>query len=103
MNGYVLGLIGILAAGLVAIALIFKRWRKFSGNFSAAGVKMGVDASNDPPPTSPAVKVHNATSATGSLRATDSTGRGSDVDNVNIHKDIEVSSTPPHSSSGPKA
>ena len=87
-------IIAVFALVAVTAFLVFRQRAKVDIK-GPWGSGLHVDASNEPSPTNPAVVVKDATSASGGLRARDETGRGADVQRVQVEKDIEVSSRPP--------
>jgi hypothetical protein len=50
----------------------------------------------------PAVRVEDAVSREGGMRATDTTSRGAHLQRIEVKKDIDVSSGPPEGNAGPK-
>ncbi len=88
-----IAIIAILACIIIAVLLVFRKRGKFEIK-GPLGTGLNIDASNDPAPSTPGVKVENATSRSGGLLAEDYTGRGAEVKNVETKDDILVSSTP---------
>ena len=64
-------------------------------------MSMEMDATNPLP--RPGVQAKNITSRRGGVTATDETGRGADVDTVDAHKDVNITSRPPQEHLPPKA
>lgn len=52
---------------------------------------MDLDASNDP---QPAIRAHDVKSRKGGFSAQDGTGRGADIEKVDVEKDIEITTKP---------
>lgn len=94
--------IAIFALIVVAAFLVFRqRGRvRIKGPFDTG---LDLDASNQAAPPMPGVKVKGAKSTGGGLVADDRTGRGADVEEVEVQDDILVSSAPPSEQPGPKA
>jgi hypothetical protein len=94
-------IIAIFALVAVAAFLVFRQHAKveIKGPLDT-GLKL--DASNQPAPPTPGVKVEDAKSRKGGLIADDQTGRGADVRQVEVEDDILVSSTPPAEPPSPK-
>ena len=85
----IVGIFAIIA--LVAFFQFRKRTKvDFNGPF---GTGLKVDASNEPTPPTPAVKGENIKSRKGGLKAHDETGRGVDVKDVEVEKDVDLKST----------
>jgi hypothetical protein len=101
MNGTNLVLIIALFA-LVAVGafVVFRRRARvdIKGPF---GTGLNLSGSNDPAPIQPGVRVADAASRRGGLTAADSTGRGAEVQRVDVDKDINVSSSPPPEKADP--
>jgi hypothetical protein len=94
--------IALFAVIIVAAFLVFRSRGKVSikGPF---GTGLDLDASNEPKPATPGVTVKDAKSRQGGLLAEDRTGRGADVEGVEVHDDILVTSTPPQEGEAKKA
>ena len=95
----ILGL-GIIALAFIAFFVIFrhKGKGKIKGPF---GLGLDVKGANQPVPD-PAVVVKDASSRKGGLIAEDTTGRGADVQRVEVEGDIRVSSGPAPVKNPPK-
>lgn len=88
---------GVIALAIVVLLIIFLALRyrgRLKGSVKGAGVEATFDASNPQPTTTPGVKIDGAKSRAGGLQATDHTGRGADVKNVDTYGDINVTSEP---------
>jgi hypothetical protein len=94
-------IIAIFALVAVAAFLVFRQRAKVRIK-GPLGTGLEVDASNQPAPPTPGVRVEDAKSRKGGLVADDQTGRGADVRKVEVEDDILVSSTPPGERPGPK-
>jgi len=94
--------VAILAVIAITALLVFRLRAKVSvkGPFNTG---VDVDASNEAPTPTPGVRVERAKSMRGGLTATDRTGRGADVREVSVYRDIDASSAPPETASDPKA
>ena len=86
--------ISLFALIVVAAFLIYRSRAKVKVK-GPLGTGLDLDASNEPPPASPGVRVKDATSHGGGLLAEDKTGRGADVEGVEVQDDILVTSSPP--------
>ena len=93
--------IALFALLTVAAFAIYRQRGKVK--IKAPGFGFELDGSNETPPPAPGVKVVGAKSRKGGLLAQDQTGRGADVQNVEVDDDILVSSTPPGQDPDPKA
>jgi len=88
----------LIAVAIFALVVIFIAVR-FGDRIKAVfkgpqGTELSVEASNPQSPASPGVKVEGARSRAGGLVATDHTGRGADVRDVDTLQDIQVTSDP---------
>jgi len=101
MDSSAIIIIALFAIVIVAAFLVFRQRGRVNirGPFDTG---LELDASNEPTPPSPGVRVRDATSEGGGLLAEDGTGRGADVEKVKVKDDILVSSSPPPSAD-PKA
>jgi hypothetical protein len=77
---------------VIALVLVTFRRRATVGLKGPLGMRLDVDASNEPMPGQAGVRVTDALSHGGGLRAADLTGRGAEVERVETEGDIEVSS-----------
>ena len=93
--------LGIVALAFIAFFVVFrsKGKGKIKGPF---GIGLDVEGSNQAAPD-PAVTVKDATSRKGGLSADDATGRGANVERVDVESDIRVSSSAPWDKKPPKA
>ncbi len=94
-------IIAIFALVAVAAFLVFRQRAQVRIK-GPLGTGLEVDASDQPPPPTPGVRVEDAKSRKGGLVADDQTGRGADVRQVEVEDDILVSSTPPAETPSPK-
>ncbi|HEX6903778.1 MAG TPA: hypothetical protein VF789_28975 [Thermoanaerobaculia bacterium] len=90
--------VALVAVAIFALIVIFLAVR-FRGGIKAGikgpgGTSLDVEASNPQASTSPGVKIEGAKSRAGSLQASDHTGRGADVKDVDTYGDIQVTSDP---------
>jgi hypothetical protein len=84
--------IAVFAVVIIVVAVAFRqRIRTVIKGPGGAGLEL--DASN--PTLRPGVEITEAKSRQGGLTAKDQTGRGTTVRQVEVEKDIRVSSTPP--------
>jgi hypothetical protein len=88
----------LVAVAIFALVVIFLALR-YRGRLKAdikgpLGTGMTVDTSNPESPVTPGVKVEGARSRAGGLQATDRTGRGADVKDIDTLRDIQVTSDP---------
>ena len=84
--------VAIFAIVIVAVVLVFRQ--RISAKIKGPGnTGLELDASN--PTLQPGVQVKDAASRSGGLTATDETGRGADVEKIDVDKDINVTSRPP--------
>jgi hypothetical protein len=89
----------LVAVAIFALVVIFIALR-FGDRIKAVfkgpqGTELSVEASNPQNPPNPGVKVERARSRAGGLVASDHTGRGADVKDVDALRDIQVTSDPP--------
>jgi LPXTG-motif cell wall-anchored protein len=96
----------ILALALMVLLVsggffVFRRRASVKINSPLGSVDF--NASNDPPPTQPAIVVEDATSRGGGLLADDKTGRGVTAKKVDVQDDILISSETPQDKPDPKA
>ena len=101
MDTSIVIIIAIFALVIVAAFIVFRQRAKVKIK-GPLGTGLDLDASNQPEPPTPAVRVKDAKSEAGGLLADDQTGRGADVESVEVHDDILVSSTPPQEDPDPK-
>ncbi|HXU38796.1 MAG TPA: hypothetical protein VN937_20745 [Blastocatellia bacterium] len=94
--------IAIFAVISVAAFLVFRMRAKVEVK-GPLNTGLTLDASNEPPAISPAIKIEGAKSRGGGLIALDGTGRGADVRGVDVETDIRVSSDPSEGPASPKA
>lgn len=100
-NTVLIVVIGLFA--LIAIAAFYAyRNRTKLGIKGPFGTGIELDATDQPDPDPPGVRVKNATSRKGGLLAEDRTGRGADVEGVEVQDDILVSSEGPAGGDPPK-
>lgn len=91
-------IIGIFAVVVISIAVVFRQ--RISAKFKGPGdTGLELDASNPTP--RPGVQVKDATSRSGGLTATDQTGRGVDIEKIDVNEDIKVTNRPPQESPFP--
>ncbi|MBZ5668977.1 MAG: hypothetical protein LAO04_04530 [Acidobacteriia bacterium] len=92
----------VVVFALVAIFafVVYKRRAKVRIK-GPPGTELSVDASNESSTPAPGVKIEDARSHSGGVKAQDRTGRGADIRKVEAAGDIEVSSETPQGS-GPK-
>lgn len=91
--------IAIFAAVIIGVAMTF-RHRIKAVIKGPGGTGLEVEASHPVP--RPGVHIEDARSRRGGLTATDATGRGAEVQRVEVEQDIQVSSTPPQEHIHPK-
>jgi hypothetical protein len=84
--------IGIFAV-IVILAFLLFRQRTQVNLKGLFGTGLDVDASNQPAPPTPAIKAEDLKARKGGLKAHDETGRGVDVKQVEVEKDIDLKST----------
>jgi hypothetical protein len=84
-----------LFAVIVVAAFLVYRSRARVHITGPAGTSLDINATNDPVPPTPAVVVKDAKSSAGGLVAEDNTGRGVNVEKVEVKDDILATSTPP--------
>jgi hypothetical protein len=101
MDTTIVIIIAIFALVVVVAFLLFRQRAKASIK-GPGGMGVEIDASNQPDQPVPGVKVKDAKSRGGGLVADDQTGRGADVERVEVQDDILVSSTPPGEGADPK-
>ena len=101
MDTSIVIIIAIFALVVVGAFFVYRQRAKVKIK-GPAGLGVEIDASNQPEPPTPAVRVKDAKSEAGGLLADDQTGRGADVESVEVHDDILVSSTPPQEDPDPK-
>jgi hypothetical protein len=94
--------IAILALIVVAAFVVFRQ-RTSVRIKGPLGSGLELDASNNPPRITPGVKIEGAKSRSGGLLAEDKTGRGAEVNQVDVKDDILVTSAPPGENLDPKA
>jgi hypothetical protein len=95
-------LVVVLFAVLVLAAiLIFPRVK--ANLKGPAGIGLDLDASNDKQPSQPGVQIKGAKAKSGSVQATDETGHGVTLDNVQAGKDIKATNKQPQKDGHPKA
>src|SRR5687767_2507706 len=89
----------IFAVVVIVVTVVFRQQIKtvFKG---PGGMKFKLNASN--PTLGPGVRAKNITSQKGGVTATDETGRGADVDKVNAHRDVNITSSLPQENLPPK-
>lgn len=88
-------LIAVAISALVVIFIAVRFGDRIKAVFKGPhGTELSVEASNSQNPANPAVKVEGARSRAGGLVATDHTGRGADVRDVDTLQDIQVTSDP---------
>jgi hypothetical protein len=92
-NTLLLLVIVIFALIVIAAFQVFRKHAKVKVR-GPLGTGLEVDASNDPSVPPPAVKVSDAMSRRGGLTAKDETGRGVEVNRVEVEGDITASSAP---------
>jgi len=95
-------IIAIFALIIIAAFFVFRQ-RARVGIKGPFGTGLKLDASNDPLPPTPGVKVETARSRGGGLMADDQTGRGAEVKDVEVQDDILVTSAPPRKDTDPKS
>lgn len=91
----------IFALIIVAAFLVFRQRSKIEIK-GPLGTGLNLDASNDPLPPTPSVRVEGAKSRRGGLVAEDSTGRGASVKDIDVQDDILVSSSTSPQTPDPK-
>jgi hypothetical protein len=90
-------IVALFAVIAIAAFAVFRRRGKVSIK-APFGTGLELEASNEPTPSPPGVRVKDAKSRAGGLVAEDSTGRGAEVEGVEVQDDILVSSSPPQTS-----
>ena len=93
-NSTILAVVGVFALVAIAAFLMYRRKAKVSIK-APFGAGVDIDASNEPAAPSAAVRVSEAKSRSGGLTARDETGRGVEVNKVEVERDISATSTPP--------
>ena len=88
---------------VVILAAIFIFPRVKANLKGPAGLGLDLDASNDKQPSQPGVQIKDAKAKSGSVRATDETGHGVTLDNVQAGKDIKATNKQPQEGGRPKA
>jgi len=86
-------IVALFAVVVIGAFVVFRNKAKVNISTPVGNVK--IDASNEPSPPTPAVVVKDARSSAGGLVAEDNTGRGANVEKIEVKDDILVSSTPP--------
>ncbi len=97
-----LGIVGIFALVIIAALLVYRHRGSF-GITMPGGTGVTFTGENPSPAAAPGVRIADATSRKGGLTATDETGRGADVQRVDVEGDMRASSSPPRASQDPKA
>lgn len=102
MDSSTMTILVIVIFALVALAAFMRFGRRVKvGIKGPGGIGLDVDASNEPAPLSPGVRIHDVKSRSGGLTAMDQTGRV-DVERAEVEKDINVTSAPPRGDVDPK-
>jgi len=92
--------VAIFAVVIIVAALAFRH--RLRASIKGPGkISMEMDATNPLP--RPGVQAKNITSRSGGVRATDETGRGTDVDTVDAYKDVHITTRQPQDSLPPKS
>jgi len=99
MEGPVI-IVAIFAVVIIVAAIAFRHRLKAMIK-GPGGTSMEIDASSPLP--RPGVQAKNITSRSGGVRATDETGRGTDVDTVDAYKDVNITSRLPQENLPPKS
>jgi len=86
----------LIAVAIFALLVIFLavhfRGRIKAGIKGPGGTALDVEASNPEPTTTPGVRMDGVTSRAGGVQATDGTGRGADIRNVDAYGDVRATS-----------
>jgi len=96
-------LIILIFAVVVVVAFLIFRQRGKAEIRGPLGTSLKLDVSNQPAAPPPGVNVKGARSHAGGLLAEDKTGRGANVEQVEVQGDILVSSQSPAEKTDPKA
>jgi hypothetical protein len=92
--------VAIFAVVIIVAALAFRH--RLRASIKGPGkMSMEMDATNPLP--RPGVQAKNITSRSGSVRATDETGRGTDVEIVDAYKDVHITNRQPQENPPPKS
>jgi hypothetical protein len=92
--------VAIFAVVIIVAALAFRH--RLRASIKGPGrMSMEMDATNPSP--RPGVQATNITSRSGGVRATDETGRGTDVDTVDAYKDVSITTRQPQANLPPKS
>jgi len=94
-------IIAIFAVIIVAAFLVFRQRGRVEVR-GPLGTGLSLDVSNQKSTPAPGVKIEDAKSRKGGLRAEDKTGRGASATGVEVERDILITSTPPENDSPPK-
>lgn len=92
-----------LFAVIVIVAFIIFRTHAKVNVQGPAGIGLGLDASNEQPPTAPGVQISDANAKKGSVRATNEMGDGVLLNRVEAGEDIVATNKPPRKDGSPKA
>ena len=98
----VIVVVAILALVVIASFMVFRQRGKvdMTGPF---GTKVSIDASNDPPPTTPGIKIGTAVSHEGSTITEDQTGRGIEAQSLEAKGDVRTTLSQTKNNPPPKA
>jgi hypothetical protein len=94
-NSTMMVVVVIVLASVAIVAFLIYRLKAKVSIKGPMGTGVEIDASNEPVAPSAAVRVTDAKSRSGGLTARDETGRGVDVNKVEVERDITATSTPP--------
>lgn len=91
-----LSAIEVIVIGAVVVLIVFilalRHRKNLNIKIKGPGGWSGEGDASDPTPSRHGVEITNATSKSGGLKAKDATGQGVRVDQVQVEKDIEVTS-----------
>jgi hypothetical protein len=91
----------VLAVVVIASFIGFRRRSKVDmiGPF---GTKLSMESSNDPPPTTPGIKIGTALSHEGDTITEDQTGRGIEAERLEAKRDVRTTLSQPEDTPNPK-